>query len=243
MVYHSATQPAKAYSIIPLNESAALVSFGNAIDETVNQKVIALHILVNNKPFKGFIDSLPAYSSLAVFYNPLEVIQNALKQEPAFDFVKEYLNNILSKLPSSEAQEENQIIKIPVLYDGEDLEFVSKQHHLTIDKAIAIHTSKTYRIFMIGFLPGFPYLGTVDEHIATPRKNSPRISVPPGSVGIAGFQTGIYPQSSPGGWQLIGRTPIKIFDKQRSSTCLFMPGDSVRFYAIDQIEFQKRNEY
>ncbi|HLZ17054.1 MAG TPA: 5-oxoprolinase subunit PxpB, partial [Cyclobacteriaceae bacterium] len=134
-------------------------------------------------------------------------------------------------------------VEIPVWYEGEDLEFVSDRHGLTRSDVIAIHTSKTYRVFMIGFLPGFPYLGIVDERIATPRKSSPRTRVPPGSVGIAGFQTGIYPQASPGGWQLIGKTPIKIFDAGRTSPCLFAPGDPVRFYSIDQNEFERRNEY
>jgi inhibitor of KinA len=232
----------RTYSIIPLNESAALVSFGNIIDESVNRLVMALHQRVSIKPFQGFIESVPAYSSLAIFYNPIE-IQDKDKHKTAFDFVKEHLEIMLKIDSIHEVSNETEIVELPVLYDGEDLDFISEQHQITNQEIIVIHTSKTYRVFMIGFLPGFPYMGTVEERIATSRKNSPRISVPPGSIGIAGFQTGIYPQSSPGGWQLIGRTPIRIFNKQRTQPCLLRPGDSVRFYSIDKYEFERRNEY
>lgn len=233
----------KNYSIISLNESAALVSFGNGIDESVSGSVISLHRLVNHRPFHGLIESVPAYSSLAVFYNTLEVIPPNSSYKSAFDFVKEFLENTLLQLPTQMEEKMNQVIEIPVLYDGEDLTVVADLHQLTRDEVITLHTSKCYRVFMIGFLPGFPYMGTVDHRLVTPRKNSPRPSVPPGSVGIAGFQTGIYPQASPGGWQLIGRTPIKIFDKAKSAPCLFNPGDRVQFYSIERDEFEERNEY
>ncbi len=229
------------YSITSLNEGAALVSFGNAIDELVNRKVISLHQLLSRKSFKGFIESVPAYSSLAVFYNAVEIIQSHTKIKSAFDFVKGYLEDVLAHLLIVE-EPENRVIKIPVLYDGVDLEFVAKQHHLSVDEVIGIHTSQTYQVFMIGFLPGFPYMGIVDQRIATPRRDSPRTVVPTGSVGIAGYQTGIYPQVSPGGWQLIGRTPFRIFDKEKPNPCLLNPGDSIRFYSVDQSEFEKLNE-
>ncbi len=232
----------KPYSIVPLNESAAIISFGNRIDPTINQRVISLYQSLQHRSFHGFIESVPAYSSLAVFYNTGEVIQNKGNLTSAFGFVKEFLENALLQMPPAEMLE-NRIVEIPVLYSGQDLIFVAASHQITPDEVIAIHTATTYRVFMIGFLPGFPYLGIVDARIATPRKSSPRTSVPPGSVGIAGFQTGIYPQPSPGGWQLIGKTPVKIFDKQKTTPCLFKPGDSVRFYPIDQNEFEKRNEY
>lgn len=230
------------FHITPLNESAALVSFGNDIDPSVNRRVIALHDSLRYRAFPGFVESVPAYSSLAVFYNTVEVLETK-GGRGAFDFVKKFLEDAVMELTEVERQEENQLIEIPVLYNGDDLLLVAELHHLTPDEVVAIHVSKTYRVFMIGFLPGFPYLGTVDAKIATPRKSSPRTSVPPGSIGIAGQQTGIYPQWSPGGWQLIGKTPIKIFDKQNSKPCLLKPGDLVRFYAIDQNEFDKRNEY
>jgi len=190
----------KAYSIAPLNENAVLVSFGNVIDEVVNQKVIALHLFLNRKSFRGFVESVPAYSSLVVFYNTTEVIGSNTKSKSSFDWVKNHLENALADLPQADESKQDQVIEIPVLYDGEDLQFVADLHQLTLGEAITVHTSKIYRVFMIGFLPGFPYMGTVDERIATPRKNSPRTSVPAGSIGIAGYQTGIYPEDSPGGY-------------------------------------------
>jgi len=232
----------KSYTITPLNESTVLVSFGNVIDELVNQKVISLHESLNRKPFNGFVESVPSYSSLAVCYNPIDVIQSDTKIKSSFNFVKNYLENALTNLPQAEELKENQVIEIPVLYDGEDLQFIADLHQLTLDEVVAIHTSKIYRVFMVGFLPGFPYMGTVDKRVATPRKNSPRTSVRAGSVGIAGYQTGIYPQDSPGGWQLIGRTPFKIFNKDSLSPCLLNPGDSVRFYSVDQKKFESLNE-
>lgn len=231
------------HSITSLNERAVLVSFGNHIDDEVNRKVITLHDRILANPFPGFIESAPAYSSLTVFYNPLDVLKIKANHRTASDWVKDRLQKLLSESTPPKTFVEREPVEIPVWYQGDDLEFVARQHNLTTDNVIGIHLAKTYRVFMIGFLPGFPYLGTVDERIATPRKSSPRTAVHPGSVGIAGFQTGIYPQQSPGGWQLIGRTPVKIFDKNRPSPCLFRPGDLVRFYSIDRDEFEYRNEY
>lgn len=218
------------YSIVPLNETAALVSFGSSIDVNVNEKVISLHWALSKSQFEGFIESVPAYSSLAIFYH-----------RPAhFDTVREFLEEL--KI-SEESVRSTESVVVPVLYDGDDLEFVAQQHHLSMDQVISIHTSISYRVFMLGFLPGFPYMGTVDDRIATARRSSPRTVVPAGSVGIAGKQTGIYPQSSPGGWQLVGRTPLKIFDAKKESPCLLKPGDLVKFYSIAKDQFEKLNEY
>ncbi len=231
----------RPYTIASLNENAVLVSFGNIMDVDVNKRIVALDRQLNSAPFLGFVETVPAYCSLAVFYNAGQVRLKAT-DKTVFDFVKEYIEVHLNKV-DSESPIKSAIIEIPVFYDGEDLEFVSDQHHLASEEVIEIHTSSAYRVFMIGFLPGFAYMGSLDERIATSRKSSPRTQVPAGSVGIAGFQTGIYPQSSPGGWQLIGRTPIKIFDKQKSKPCLFKPGDEVRFYSIDQNQFNDLYEY
>jgi len=218
-------------TISQLNERAILVSFGNSIDVDVNRKVITLHKQLQRQPFAGFVESVPAYSSLAIFYHP-----------PAqFETIGVFLKNL--DLSEESLIPDGSVIKVPVLYDGEDLVLLAHQHQLDRDEVISIHTSKEYRVFMLGFLPGFAYMGSVDERITTPRKSSPRTAVPPGSVGIAGIQTGIYPQASPGGWQLIGRTPIKIFDIKREQPCLLKPGDMVRFYSINETEFNKLNEY
>ncbi|HTH55378.1 MAG TPA: 5-oxoprolinase subunit PxpB [Cyclobacteriaceae bacterium] len=222
---------ASNHSIVPLNETTALVSFGDNIDLDVNERIIALHHTVTNNPFQGFVESAPAYSSLAVFFRlPIR-----------FGTVKKILE---THIKSSESLESHgSAIEVPVLYDGDDLDVVAQQHQLSREEVISIHAAKLYRVFMLGFLPGFPYMGTVDQRIATARKNSPRTLVPAGSVGIAGIQTGIYPQSSPGGWQLIGRTPLKIFNAKKELPCLLKPGDSVKFYSITRLEFEKLNEY
>jgi len=230
-------------TIRPLNENAALVSFENRIDLDTNQKVIALDRILHATPFSGFIETAPAYSSLAVFYDINQVKSTNPNCETAFDFVKEYIEINFKKRKGVDPGFDKDAIGIPVLYDGEDLGFVSNNHQLTKEEAIAIHSSMEYRVFMIGFLPGFAYMGTLDERIATPRKSSPRMHVPAGSIGIAGLQTGIYPQASPGGWQLIGRTPLKIFRKEKPEPCLFSPGDRVHFYSINQNEFEHLNEY
>ncbi len=194
------------------------------------------------KSFEGFIESVPSYSSLAVFFDYLKVKSVVKEGQAPFDFIKGFLERMIDQ-PAKDVEEANVVVKLPVLYDGDDLDFVAQQHQLSRDEVISIHTAKQYRVFMIGFLPGFPYMGSVDERIASPRKNSPRTVVPAGSVGIAGIQTGIYQQVSPGGWQLIGRTPMKIFDVKKESPCLLKPGDAVKFYSIDKTEFEKLNEY
>lgn len=219
------------YAITPLNETTALVSFGNTINATINERVIALHQKLSENPFDGFVESVPAYSSLAVFFN----------HPTRFETVKRFLENLI--LSKKSVTSDGSMVEIPVLYDGEDLAFMAEQHRLSLEQVISIHTSSSYRVFMLGFLPGFPYMGTVDERIATARRSSPRTLVPAGSVGIAGMQTGIYPQASPGGWQLLGRTPLKIFDANKKSPCLLNPGDTVKFYSISKAEFENLNEY
>lgn len=219
-----------------------MVSFENVIDERINEKVIALQQTIAKNNFKGFIETVPAYNSLAIFYDIIIIKKNYTIATTAFDFVKAFTENILQQTTAT-ATNEKITIPIPVYYNGEDLETVATQHNISIEDVIAIHTSKIYRVFMIGFLPGFAYMGKVDKRIATPRLSSPRTSVPAGSVGIAGFQTGIYPIQSPGGWQLIGQTPIKIFDAQKDKPCLLTAGDMVQFIAITKNDFKKLNEY
>jgi len=204
---------------------------------------MALHRELNSNAFVGFIESVPAYSSLAVFYDLLIVSKQKKNTQMSFDFVKEVIERLIAQVELNPTTEADRLVEVPVWYGGEDLEMISALHHLSVDEVISLHTSVECRVYMIGFLPGFAYMGTVDERIAAPRRKSPRTVVPSGSVGIAGLQTGIYPTASPGGWQLIGRTPKKVFDKTKNNPCLFQPGDRVRFYSIDQNEFNKRNEY
>jgi inhibitor of KinA len=228
--------------VTSLNERAVLISFGNVIDRAINEKVITLHQRFLKNPFPGFVESSPAYSSLAIFYDPEVIWKVKGNARSVFEWVRSQVESTLES-PEPTATAGTAVVDVPVLYDGEDLNFVAEYHHISREEAVALHVAEQYRVFLLGFLPGFAYMGTLGEKIATPRRSTPRTHVPAGSVGIAGFQTGIYPLQSPGGWQLIGRTPIKIFDKQKASPCLFAPGDHVRFYPIDEQEFNARNEY
>ena len=193
--------------------------------------------------FKGFIETVSAYSSLAVFYDVALVKDNYVIATSVFDFVKTFTEHLLNEISIAADTTKRAIITIPVYYNGEDVDAVAKQHQLTVEELISIHTGKTYRVFMIGFLPGFAYMGKLDERIATPRHVTPRTHVKKGSVGIAGFQTGIYPLDSPGGWQLIGQTPLKIFDTRKEFPCLLQAGDTIQFISISQTVFEKLNEY
>jgi inhibitor of KinA len=226
-----------------LNETALLISFENRIDEAINRRVMSIHGLLAQTSFEGFIESVPAYASVAIFYDPVIVKKNCNGKNTAFDWVKEFVERIINDAMNVSSEVRREKIIIPVCYNGEDLERLAMEHQLSTEEVIQIHTGRVYRVFMIGFLPGFAYMGTIDDRIATPRHRTPRTHVQAGSVGIAGFQTGIYPMSSPGGWQLIGRTPIKIFDPAKEQPCLLKAGDAIQFTAINENEFEQLNEY
>jgi len=220
-----------------------LVSFDNIIDKAINEKVIALQQLFAKRFLPGLIETVPAYSSLAVFYDIDVIKKHNPKINSAYEFVKAYTEQVLSGMDDVIIKNDEHIISVPVYYNGDDLGAVAATNGITSAELVNIHTEKIYQVFMIGFQPGFAYMGEVDKRIATPRLASPRPKVPAGSVGIAGSQTGIYPFASPGGWQLIGQTPIKIFDVKKSYPCLFKPGDSVKFISISKTAFDKINEY
>ena len=220
-----------------------LLSYGNIIDIAINEKIIALYKLLAAKPFPGFIESVPAYASMAVFYDAVFIKSSHPSVATSFDFVKNYIIKIAAEISHTTSDVNDEKINIPVFYNGEDLAYVANLHQLTIKEVINIHTSINYRVFMTGFLPGFAYMGTVDEKIITPRKDKPRLQVAAGSVGIAGAQTGIYPLSSPGGWQIIGATPLQVFNKTGSNPFLLKAGDTVQFISIDKNEFEKLDEH
>ncbi len=201
-----------------------------------------MHEQLTALPFRGMIESVPAYASLAVFYDTVTIRQQT-NNTTAFEFVQQYVLELISKIDNQYDDKPNSIITIPVYYNGADLNEVADLHGLSVEELIQIHTAVTYRVYMTGFLPGFAYMGTVDERIVTARKEQPRLRVPAGSVGIAGAQTGIYPSDSPGGWQLIGNTPLQIFDKNKTEPCLLKAGNQVQFVSITKTEFEKINEY
>ena len=228
-----------SFTIFPLGDSALVIDFGDSININTSKKVTRLfrRLKAIEEPF--IIDVVPAYSSLAVYFDPLVLQKEKLGDESSFDLVSEFIESLVIE-DEETGTEEKPAIEIPVCYHtslAPDLALSAHHKDLSIEKFIEIHTSITYRVYMIGFLPGFPYMGEVDERIALPRKVVPRKDVAAGSVGIAGRQTGIYPLDSPGGWQIIGRTPTRIFNKQKNSPVLLAPGDQVKFYSITEHEF------
>ena len=226
-----------SYQIAPLGDTAVLVDFGNQIDENINQEVLARAIqLQENLP--DVIEVVPAYSSLVIHYDIIKWKKNLAKESLVFDRLKNVIEELLSQSLQI-VQTKDRQIRIPVCYEAEfapDMQDLASTNNLTNDEVVSLHLSATYRVYMLGFLPGFCYLGQVNEKIAMPRKPQPH-PVVAGSVGIAGRQTGIYPFASPGGWRIIGRTPLKLFDSYAPSPALLSAGDYVQFYSIDGNEF------
>ena len=218
--------------IFPLSTDALIVEFGNEISENFNRRAVNLSRYFEENPFKGFVETVPAYASMTCFYDFYKVRKEFPEFSTAFDAVKKFVENALENLDET-IQIESRLIKIPVSFAKEyalDLEFVAKTNNLAPEKVVEIFTSQIYRVFMLGFLPGFAYLGEIDKRISAPRKQSPRPKVPPGSIGIAGRQTGIYSLESPGGWQIICRTNLEMFTPEAENPCLLQVGDSVKFY-------------
>ena len=228
-------------TIYPLSESAVTVEFGNTIDETLMNRINRFNQLLHQKPFPGLYDTVPAYTTLTVFFDPFKLIlQNELPGKSCFEKVSNYLQQVRDDGEPSSASE-TDIIGIPVCYGGSlgpDLEYVAEFHHLTDDEVISLHSSAVYKVYMIGFIPGFAYMGGLPDKLDTPRKDMPRKAVPAGAVGIAGKQTGIYPLETPGGWQIIGQTPVKLFDENRQPPALLKAGDRIRFEAISLLDFE-----
>ncbi|MCC5910401.1 MAG: 5-oxoprolinase subunit PxpB [Clostridiaceae bacterium] len=213
-------------------DRALVMEFGNCISEEINEKIRAMTIAIETKNIEGVVELVPTYRSLMVHYNPLIIEYTVLLT--TLQALEEELENI--ELPAP------QIIEIPTLYGGDygpDIETVAQHNALTVEEVIQTHTSGEYLIYMLGFTPGFPYLGGMDKKIATPRLQSPRTKIKGGSVGIAGSQTGIYSIDSPGGWQLIGWTPVKLYDENAEKPILLKAGNYIKFKEIDEKEYKR----
>lgn len=211
-------------------DCAVCVEFGNEISPEINDKIRAFKIALEKKQIDGIVETIPTYRSILVVYQP-EVIRFRELTEK-FDEVLNAVSEIQIPPPT--------VIEIPVLYGGEmgpDIENVAAHNKKTVEEVIKIHTSKEYLIYMLGFIAGFPYLGGMSGEIATPRLKSPRVKIEGGSVGIAGEQTGIYPVASPGGWQLIGRTPLKLYDAEREEPVLLKAGQYIKFRSVTADEY------
>lgn len=212
-------------------DKAIVVEFGDIIDEDINRKVINLMKNIESSSLINSIyEMIPTYRSLMIIYNPLKITFNDLINS---------VKNIECNLKVLDKREKN-IIKIPVLYGndyGPDIDTVAKHNRLSIEEVIRLHSEAEYLVYMLGFTPGFTYLGGMNNKLETPRLYNPRVKIPEGSVGIAGKQTGVYPIESPGGWQLIGRTPIKLYNPKRENPILLKAGDYVKFTPITKDEF------
>jgi inhibitor of KinA len=228
------------YKIFPLGDAAATLDMGNAISETLNQKALAMQQWLLAHPFEGLKDCLVAYSSLTVLYNPVLIKKYYNPATTVFTWVADKLQQAFEKTVQTK-QVARELIKIPVCYGegyGPDLAALAAQKQLTEQEVVSMHTDTIYNVYMIGFLPGFSYMGEVNEKIAVPRKQIPT-PVMAGSVGIAGSQTGVYPLNSPGGWQIVGRTPLRLFDPFAPEPVKLQAGDRVQFYAITKQEFEE----
>ena len=214
----------------PSGDRCLLAIYGQSVDTAVNEKVRRITALLSQERRPGIEEVVPSYSSLAVFYNPAAISTKALIA---------LLCACEQNLDTAQV-DASRTITIPVCYGGEfgpDLLDVARHNQLSLDAVIEHHCAALYRIFTIGFAPGFCYLGGLDTRLHTPRLETPRTLVAAGSVGIAGSQTGIYPQDSPGGWRIIGRTPQTLFDANRAEPCPYRAGDSLRFQAVDEPTF------
>lgn len=213
-------------------DSAVTVEFSKNISEETNKKIRFLAAKIESEKVKGIRECVPTFCSLTVYFDPL--VTTRKKTE------KNILKIINSYKEGSEGK--RRVFLIPVCYENEyapDMDDVCELTGLSKQEIIDIHSKTDYLIYMLGFLPGFPYLGGMDERIEAPRLDSPRTTIPVGAVGIGGKQTGIYPLASPGGWRLIGRTPVKVYDSERENPIVYKAGDYIRFYPIDEDEFQR----
>ena len=221
------------YPILPCGDCAVTVQVGYEISEETNRKVVSLMRALAESSIPGLRELVPSYSAVCVHYDPEQI---------SYEQLLERLNDLEIKELSSESASQ-KIVEIPVCYGGEygpDLAFVAEHNGLSPEEVIAIHSGGTYLVYMLGFLPGFAYMGGMDERIATPRLASPRARIPAGSIGIAGGQTGIYPLASPGGWQLIGRTPVKMFAMEgETGKFALSAGDRVKFVPISEEQYRE----
>lgn len=217
--------------ILTEGDSSLLLVFGQEISPQINRKITALVRMIREQKIKGVTDLIPAFCSLLINYDPRVITYEKLKMR-----VEKLL-----KLEIEAVRTEKKVYEIPVCYGGKygpDLANVAAHAGLTQEEVIDIHSSEDYLIYMLGFLPGFSYLGGLDERLHTPRLANPRLRIPAGSVGIGGSQTGIYPLDSPGGWQLIGATPVKTYDPHREIPILFEAGDYIRFVPVSEETYQ-----
>ena len=220
-------------TISPVGDRAISIDFGQVIDPTINRHIRQTIERIKALQLDGIIELVPTYCALLVEYDAMLYSYSEICNiiEPTLE---EGMTNTTNELVT--------VVEVPTVYGGEfgpDLSFVASHNHLSEGEVISIHSGTDYLVYMLGFIPGFTYLGGMDPRIATPRLSSPRTLIPAGSVGIAGEQTGTYPSDSPGGWQIIGRTPVTMYDMSKAQAALLKAGDYVRYVPIDESEFHR----
>ncbi|TYS90365.1 5-oxoprolinase subunit PxpB [Rossellomorea aquimaris] len=235
------------YTLRPLGDHAVVIQLGNSIQQETHEKVKAVTTFFETRTIDWLVEYIPAFTTVTLYYDPIRIIESykPFQSTLPYKIVCSEIEHILSQLTTLE-QSDSRIVDIPVCYGGEfgpDLEDVANHNHMSIEEVIAKHSNGDYLVYMIGFAPGFPYIGGMSPDIATPRRESPRLKIPAGSVGIAGEQTGVYPIETPGGWQLIGRTPLKLFKPNNDdSPSLLKAGDRIRFTPISFEEYKALEE-
>ena len=221
--------------ILPTGDRALMVELGNEIDESINAKLMGIIRTLSEAKIKGIEEFVPSFCSVLIHYNPV-----VISYDKVSDIVRKAAEN-----PVAEAERVTRTVTVPVCYDkqyGPDIEDVAKHAGLSVEEVISIHTQKPYLVYMLGFQPGFPYLGGLDERLCCPRLETPRIKLEAGSVGIGGKQTGLYPMESPGGWRIIGVTPVRCYNPDKERPIPYMAGDHIRFRAITKEEFKELRE-
>ncbi len=235
-----------SFTFHPLGDAAIVIQAGTDISEEIHEHVVQLFSCIEQHPFDGYVEAVQAFTNVTVFYEPYTVYQSTHQQDLSpYEWVKSYIDTLIEEKWQEGVQAKRRTIDIPVCYGGElgpDLEEVARINRLTPEEVVRIHTAGKYLVYMIGFAPGFPFLGGLSERIAAPRRETPRMSIPKGSVGIAGKQTGVYPISTPGGWQLIGQTPLSLFRPDEKVPSLLRAGDEVRFVQMSEKEFFSMKE-
>ncbi len=219
------------FKFTPAGDTALRIEFGTTISPEINQTIRGFSLLLEKERIEGVIEWVPAYTSMTIFYDPYRIRFNQLLQKVKLL----YTNSDYIELPAN-------LIYVPTYYGeeaGPDLESVAAYHQLSVKEVIEIHSEAQYLIYMMGFIPGFPYLGGMSKQIATPRLETPRATVPLGSVGIGGEQTGIYPIETPGGWRIIGRTPLRLYDPYRNPPMLLKAGNYLKFVPITKEEYER----
>jgi inhibitor of KinA len=227
------------FHIQPLSEHAIIIEFGNEISEITLRKVRAFTSHLDKNPFPWIIEYVPAFTTVTILYDPIRVLKIQRDGQLPYGYVFMQISQLISSLKINQISPP-RVVSIPVCYGGElgpDLDFVAKYNEITTDDVIHIHSKHEYTVFMIGFAPGFPYLGGMSKKIFAPRKSTPRLKIPAGSVGIAGNQTGVYPIETPGGWQIIGQTPLELFCPDDDPPSLLSAGDIIKFDPISYQEF------